>query len=273
MTVFTHHAAHRFERCASQYDRLATVQQRVVERLLTFSQASTQQPAVVLDLGSGTGDVLRSFAEQLEPKLHLVTRLLELDISASMLQVSRQHRLNRFNKRNLERYYVRADMSRLPIASQSVHRLYSSMALQWSSSVQQVCQEIARVLTGSGEAFLAIPVAPSLASLAAVFAECEIETERIYSFATTSVWLQAIANAGLDVEQSVLESFSFSPSQGWQGDGWRSALKSLSGIGASAPIRSLTKVQYQRLKQRLIAHHEPQQLFRFNVLFLQATRT
>lgn len=146
------------------------------------------------------------------------------------------------------------------------------MALQWSSSIQHVCQEMAQVLTAQGEAFLAIPVAPSLESLAALFASCDIESERIYSFSTASVWLQSIADAGLSVEQTVLESFSFIPSQPWHTDGWRSALKSLSGIGASAPMKPLGRAQYQRLKDRLMAHNEPHQLFRFELLFVRASR-
>src|SRR5690625_445353 len=82
-------AQRAFERAATSYDSAAVLQQEVGRRLLERLDAIRLQPGVILDVGSGTGDMAAALLKRY-PK----AQVLALDVSPAMLrQASRRGRL------------------------------------------------------------------------------------------------------------------------------------------------------------------------------------
>jgi malonyl-CoA O-methyltransferase len=135
-----------FSRAASHYDSVAHLQRDVGERLLTCLDALPKTPARVLDLGCGTG----FFRERLMAR-YPGMQYVGLDLAEGMVSHARGAGSNdvRGSKRHNVDWLV-ADAEALPLASESVDLVFSSLALQWCSRLEHVFAELARVLRPGG---------------------------------------------------------------------------------------------------------------------------
>ena len=129
-----------FDRAGASYESAARLQARVAEELLTRLETFRFEPAVVLDLGAGTGRVTAQLKRRY-PR----AQVLALDLSLGMLRQARHHL-------RLWRRFARvcADAQRLPLKSASVDLVFSSLMLQWCEPLDAALAEVRRVLKPAG---------------------------------------------------------------------------------------------------------------------------
>ena len=155
MTAWQANLRRRFDRAASGYEALAQLQQQSGERLAEAVMRQTMlqktRPERILDLGCGTGWLLRHLQQQWPAGQ--MPSLFALDLSEGMLQAA-----------GTESGPLRvcADASSLPFASASIDLMVSNFALHWCDDPAHVLAEMHRVSTADGRAFCVIPVAGSL---------------------------------------------------------------------------------------------------------------
>jgi malonyl-CoA O-methyltransferase len=140
LTPLDIHALRRsFDRAASDYDQHAVLQREIETRLLERIEFQRLQPAVILDLGCGTGSASQLLAGQFQQ-----AKVIALDWAPAMLS------------KVVERAGIQpggdlnplcADMHRLPFASRSVDLIFSNLALQWSYDLPAIFREFRRVMT------------------------------------------------------------------------------------------------------------------------------
>lgn len=147
--------AAQFSRAAKEYDSVASFQREVADYLLNTRVTPAQcANEVWLDLGVGTGYALPSL-RQLNPK----GALIALDIAEGMLV----HASNTCDRLAVSR--VCGDAEHLPLGSETVHRIFSSLAVQWCFDPTQLYRELHRVLKVGGRATLATLTESSLCEL------------------------------------------------------------------------------------------------------------
>ncbi|MDQ7017231.1 MAG: malonyl-ACP O-methyltransferase BioC [Gammaproteobacteria bacterium] len=130
-----------FERAAAGYDNAAELQREVCAHLLERLGWIHFTPKVVLDLGTGTGQGTVSLRKHY-PKAQQIA----LDLSEGMLKRTSK-RAGWFRKPGL----LCADARRLPLATDSVDLIFSSLTLQWcSEDLTELFSEFARVLRPGG---------------------------------------------------------------------------------------------------------------------------
>jgi malonyl-CoA O-methyltransferase len=128
-----------FTRAAATYDTVAHLQREVGEQLLMRLDKSEPVPARVLDLGCGTGH-FRPALRQRYPQAQYVG----LDIAAGMVDRARNHCRD-------ESIWLVADAEAMPLASESIDLVFSSLAVQWCLRPEQVFAELARILKPGGK--------------------------------------------------------------------------------------------------------------------------
>jgi len=126
-----------FERAAASYDGADFLQAEIRERLLDRLAPVALEPAVLLDLGAGTGRAGPALATRFP-----AARQLALDIAPAMLA--------RAATRPGAAALVCADAARLPLPDGSVDLIYSSLMLHWSPDIGAVLGEARRVLRFPG---------------------------------------------------------------------------------------------------------------------------
>ena len=110
-----------FSRAAVSYDAVAELQRQIGHALLARLPELT--PAVVLDLGCGTGYFGPLLEQRLAPE-----HLISLDLAQGMLRYARESRPTR----------------------NSVDLIFSSLAIQWCENLPALFAEVARVLRPGG---------------------------------------------------------------------------------------------------------------------------
>ncbi|MBM7062253.1 malonyl-ACP O-methyltransferase BioC [Pseudomonas sp. UL073] len=125
-----------FSRAAGSYDSVAALQRTVGSDLLARLPGSLA-PQRWLDLGSGTGHFSRALAERFP-----AAEGLAVDIAEGMLQHARPL--------GGARGFIAGDAERLPLQSECVDLLFSSLALQWCGDFPSVLAEARRVLRPGG---------------------------------------------------------------------------------------------------------------------------
>ena len=133
-----------FDRASGAYESAAVLQARVRAELLERLELVRLDPAVVLDLGAGTGLAARELKRR-----YRAARVIALDIAPGMLREARRH------SRPFRRFArVCADAYRLPLPAASIDLIYSNLMLQWCDDLDRALAEIRRVLKPGG--FLAL---------------------------------------------------------------------------------------------------------------------
>jgi len=125
-----------FSRAAESYDAVAELQRNVGTQLLAHLPASLQ-PRHWLDLGCGTGYFTRALAER-----YAHGEGLAVDIAEGMLRHARPH--------GGAAHFIAGDAEALPLQSDSIDLMFSSLALQWCADFPNVLSEAQRVLRPGG---------------------------------------------------------------------------------------------------------------------------
>lgn len=147
-----------FSAASVSYDGLAELQRRVALRLLDKTNFSCNVETIV-DVGCGTGFFTRHALERFECR-----HMLAMDIALPMLDMARQN-INRpeFN-------FFCADAENLPLASSSVDKVISNLALQWCLDLDSVFAGFRRVLKADGKLVLSTFGPATLQELKAAWA-------------------------------------------------------------------------------------------------------
>ncbi len=128
-----------FDRAASTYDQHAALQREVESRLLERIEFQRLEPALILDMGCGTGSASRVLAGQFQQ-----AKIIALDWSPAMLHRAVLHQAECVTG---EISPLCADMHRLPFASRSIDLIFSNLAMQWSYDLPAIFREFRRVMT------------------------------------------------------------------------------------------------------------------------------
>ena len=129
-----------FGRSARAYDAAAVLQKRVRDELLERLDVVRLEPAVVLDLGAGTGHASLALKRR-----YRSSQVIALDLAEGMLREAsrRQTLLRRFRR-------VCGEASALPLRDGSVDLVFSNLMLQWCQDPDAVFGECRRVLKPGG---------------------------------------------------------------------------------------------------------------------------
>jgi len=202
--------AHAFGTAASTYDQHAALQRDVAQTLCS-KLSSTVAPADVLDLGCGTGYCV----SQLKARFG-AANVYALDLAEPMVERTRAA----VPGANV----LCGDIASLPLASQSVDVICSSLALQWSASPNVVFDEARRVLRPEGVALFSTFGPKSLCELREAWAKVDPHTH-VNRFTPADELLNAAFAVGLKArcETQLLTR--------WYGD-LRELARELKGIGA-----------------------------------------
>ncbi len=130
-----------FDAAAADYDRHAALQREVAARLIERLGYMTIDPALIVDLGAGTGYCTQRL-EQRYRRAHVVLA----DLAPAMLATARRGAPRWFSRR----HYVCSDARALPFADASVDLIVSSLTLQWCEDLLAVFTDCARVLRPGG---------------------------------------------------------------------------------------------------------------------------
>ena len=129
-----------FSRSAADYDRVAVLQREIGNRMLERLDYIRAEPAVVLDAGAGTGHCSAGLLNRYKG-----AKVISLDFALPMLHQARKQ--GRWLRRP---DCLCADIEKLPLADQSVDMIFSNVAIQWCTDLQQTFAEFIRVLKPDG---------------------------------------------------------------------------------------------------------------------------
>jgi malonyl-CoA O-methyltransferase len=128
-----------FERAAGSYDDYAVLQRKVAEEMLDRLHEVSINPAMVIDVGCGTGYCTR--------RLHRVwsnAQIMGVDLAQAMVQQASGQKGWFSNQA-----YCQADAVSLPLKDAAVDVVFSNLMLQWCDPVA-VFAEFRRVLSNDG---------------------------------------------------------------------------------------------------------------------------
>ena len=128
-----------FGRQAAEYDSHSSVQKRVVEQLVELLHKEDLVPARLLDIGAGTGMLLRRLQE-LYPEAHRVG----IDLAPEMCRTAQG------NVQATHTHFISADAERLPFAAAAFDLVLSTSTLQWLNALDIAFGEAFRVLVPGG---------------------------------------------------------------------------------------------------------------------------
>ena len=123
-----------FDRAAPGYDRHAVLEREIESRLLERVEYLQDEPALVVDIGCGTGSASELLAAQFE-----TANVIALDWSAGMLKQVK-------NRVGGKPWLLCSDMHSLPLAARSADLIFSNLALQWSYDLSAVFHEFRRIM-------------------------------------------------------------------------------------------------------------------------------
>ena len=125
-----------FSRAAASYDSVAELQRAVGGELLARLPGAIA-PQHWLDMGCGTGYFSRVLGELLP-----ASQGVALDIAEGML--------NHARPLGGAQHFIAGDAERLPLKTESVQLIFSSLAVQWCANFDAVLSEAYRVLQPGG---------------------------------------------------------------------------------------------------------------------------
>ena len=249
---------HAFNQAAAGYDAHAVLQREVCDRLLARLDFVSLNPAAVLDLGAGTGYGLERLRQRYSAAV-----LLALDIAPAMLAVARE-RMPRPGWLDRARTllpaargtpavdYVCADMTALPLATNSVQMVWSSLALQWAQDLEATLKGIHRVLAPGGLFMFATFGPDTLKELRAAFAGIDA-SPHVNRFTDLHDIGDMLVHAGFAHPVMEMEMLTLTYAD------LKALMRDLKGMGAHNTVADrrrglLGKAAWQRLEAAYEAH-------------------
>lgn len=182
-----------FDRGSCRYDDIVVVQKRVIEEMLARLQETAVRacPARILDVGAGTGMLLRSL-RRLFPEAFLAGIDLAPGMgSAALGAPARDEKL----------LYVEGDAECLPFSDASFDLVVSTSAFQWLNTLDAAFAEVFRVLSPGGMFLFSLFGEGTLYELQssyrrALLAENALDRDRSHRFFKCAEVVEALARNG-----------------------------------------------------------------------------
>ncbi|WP_372881529.1 malonyl-ACP O-methyltransferase BioC [Psychromonas sp.] len=184
--------AQSFSKAAAHYDQFAQLQRDIGDKL--FASLNKKQTANCLDLGCGTG----YFSEKLLTQ-HNIDSLICFDLSAGMLAFLQ-------NNRNLPVNCVQGDMDCLPFSDNQFSCIFSNLAMQWSSDLQNVLRQLKGVLLAGGELNFSTLLAGSLIELRDAWQEVDVHphTNTFLTLVNIEKMLEKVGFTSVNIHQETI---------------------------------------------------------------------
>ena len=179
--------AKAFSEAASRYDSFAKVQKTVAQNVASMAIANLKPGQRVLDLGVGTGTVLKQLSAA-ESDIDLVG----VDIAEGMVREAKASRT--LSDQSL----LVADIEALPFADDCFDLAVSSLAIQWCDDLASLFADIYRVLKPGARAVLATLGPQTLAELKAAWRAVDAAVH-VNGFASAAAVTQFAEVAGFKV--------------------------------------------------------------------------
>lgn len=179
-----------FHRHADEYEAYADVQKRVVVRLAGMLAGEALAPATVLDIGTGTGMLLRGLLD-----LYPSARLMGLDLALGMCRAARQ------GLDGGRGSVLVADAERLPFREGAFDLVASASTYQWLEEPTAAFAEALRVLRPGGLFCFALFGEKTLLELRSSYRQahatvCGTEESRTHTFFRREQVQDALTRAG-----------------------------------------------------------------------------
>ncbi|NOT16966.1 MAG: malonyl-ACP O-methyltransferase BioC [Sulfuriferula sp.] len=169
MTVDKQLVRKAFDKAATTYDANAVLQREIADRMLERLAYIKHQPRVVLDAGTGTG-----YGAQHLRTRYPDTAIVALDLAEAMLKIARPPTSLWQKLRGTAPFHaVCGDIDQLPLKTNSVDMIWSSLALQWCNDLNVSFAELYRVLAPNGLLMFATFGPDTLKELRSAFAEVD----------------------------------------------------------------------------------------------------
>ena len=194
-----------FSHSADTYRKGAQLQRHVGRRLL--ENLEPKQMGLCLDLGCGPGLYTYELGERFNS-------LISLDLSLSMLKENENPAAK-----------IQADGHALPILSQSVDSVFSSLMIQWCD-LDKVLAEVHRVLKPGGQAVISTLVSGTLFELKTAWSDVD-EDCHVHQYLSQAEAEQAISQQDWHRQETKAERQTF-----WF-DNARGLAKELKHLGAN----------------------------------------
>ncbi|GFE59047.1 malonyl-ACP O-methyltransferase BioC [Geobacter sp. AOG1] len=180
-----------FHRHATEYEAYADVQKRVVSRLVGMLDGESLAPAGVLDIGTGTGMLLRALYG-----LYPTARLVGLDLALGMCRTARGG-FNDSGRVGL----LAGDAERLPFRDGAFDLVVSTSTYQWLEEPTAAFAEACRVLRPGGLFCFALFGEKTLYELRSSYrqaheAVCHAEESRTHTFLSQERVYESLIRAG-----------------------------------------------------------------------------
>lgn len=236
--------ARAFSAAAASYDSEAVLQRQVGHALLQQLPESLQINRW-LDLGCGTGYFCRQLAERFP-----AAQGLALDLAPGMLQQARALRPGPL--------HLCGDAQALPLASDSLDLVFSSLALQWCDDFSVVLAEAQRVLRPGGLLVFSSLAQGTLRELADSW-QAGSGRLGVNAFRSFAAYQQLCVQSGMAVQQLQCELHLQHYAD------VRAVLRHLKAIGAQHPQQGqseglLGRTAWQRIQQAYEHQRQPQGL-------------
>ena len=173
--------AESFGRAAQRYDSSAVLQHSVGEKLIADLNPDGSIETVI-DLGCGTG----YHCPQLQ-KNYPHAQVTGVDISASMLAYA----ATQYAQGN----WLCADAEDLPFEDSSQSLIFSNFALQWCENLNQLADQLYRVLKPQGQLCFAVPGPETLKELRSAWQQVDGRVH-VNRFNSLHDWQSALHSAG-----------------------------------------------------------------------------
>ncbi|WP_339669331.1 malonyl-ACP O-methyltransferase BioC [Dasania marina] len=181
--------AKSFAKAAATYDSVAGLQRDIGNQLLECLPSNNAGLERVVDLGCGTGFFLPKLQQQLLP-----AQLVAFDLAEGMLRYARDHRELQ------DALYLCGDAEAIPLADNSVDIIFSSLAIQWCETPEQLFAEVFRVLKPGGRFVFATLGPDTLNELRSAWQQVDSYVH-VNQFLDEVIVNHAIAQAGFVVQQ------------------------------------------------------------------------
>ncbi len=230
-----------FSRAASTYDAAAVLQARVRGELLGRLELVRLDPAVVLDLGAGTGHATLELKRR-----YRRARVVAADLAPGMLREAgrRQTLWRRFDR-------LGADAAALPLADGSVDLVFSSLMLQWCPDPDAVLRECRRVLRPGGLLTFTTLGPDTLVELRRAWAAADRAHPHVNTFIDMHDLGDALVRAGLAEPVMDVERYTLTYAE------VRGLMRDLKAIGAHSAATERPKgLTGKRTLARMIEAYE-----------------
>jgi len=188
--------AKSFGKAASSYDSVAHFQRWVGESLLKTLPSQSEanfRPKSIMDLGCGTGYFSSSLLNMYDSADYF-----GLDLSEEMIRFARQANSAESYTCDAERCtWMTGDAELLPLKSNSIDLVFSSLSIQWCGDLGLMFEEVNRVLKKDGVFVFSTLLEGSLSELKDSWSQVD-ESQHVNEFSQLKDYQDAISDVQWD---------------------------------------------------------------------------